>query len=172
METHEIEEKIEQARETSDKRIGLTMAIVAVLLAVATMLGHRTHTEEVLIQTKAADQWAYYQSKNTRASMHADFALLLSATTGNDKLAEQFRTRAEEQKSGAEEVKTKAEELEKETGATSRRATQFDTAEIFLEIAIVLSSICLLTGLRVFWGVSFISSLAGVAFLVFGLVMR
>lgn len=172
METHEIEEKIEEARETADKRIGLTMAIVAVLLAVATMLGHRTHTEEVLIQTKAADQWAYYQSKNTRASMHADFAELVAAQPGNEKLAEQFRTKGEEQKTSAEEVKTKAEELEKETAATSKRASKFDTAEIFLEIAIVLSSICLLTGLRVFWGVSFISSLAGVGFLLFGLLMK
>ena len=55
------------------------MAIVAVLLALATMLGHRAHTEEGVIQTRAADQWAYYQAKNTRASMHAHFAELVSA---------------------------------------------------------------------------------------------
>lgn len=168
METQELEEKIEEARETADKRIGLTMAIVAVLLAVATMLGHRTHTEEVLIQTKAADQWAYYQAKNTRSSIHADFADLVGAQAGNEKLAEQFRKHSEEQKSSAEEIKTKAEELENETAATSRRAGRFDTAEIFLEIAIVLSSICLLTGLRAFWVVSLVSSAVGVAFLVMG----
>jgi len=172
METQEIEEKIEEARESADKRIGLTMATVAVLLAIATMLGHRTHTEEVLIQTKAADQWAYYQAKNTRASMHADFAELVAAIPGNEKLGEKFRARSEEQRSSADEIKEKAEDLEKETATTSRRASQYDTAEIFLEIAIVLSSICLLTGLRVFWAVSFVSSLAGVAFLVVGLVMR
>jgi len=172
METQEIEEKIEEARESADKRIGLTMAIVAVLLAIATMLGHRTHTEEVLIQTKAADQWAYYQAKNTRSSMHADFAELVSAMPGNEKLSDKFRTHSEEQKSSAEEIKEKAEDLEKETAATSKRASMYDTAEIFLEIAIVLSSICLLTGLRVFWAVSFVSSVAGVALLVFGLVMR
>jgi len=172
METQEIEEKIQEARESSDKRIGLTMAIVAVLLAVATMLGHRTHTEEVLIQTKAADQWAYFQAKNTRSSMHADFAELLAALPGNEALAQKFRAHSEEQKSSGEEIKAKAEELEKETATTSRRASQYNTAEIFLEIAIVLSSICLLTGQRVFWGVSFVSSLIGVGFLVFGLVMR
>ena len=172
METQEIEEKIEEARESADKRIGLTMATVAVLLAIATMLGHRTHTEEVLIQTKAADQWAYYQAKNTRASMHADFAELVAAIPGNEKLGEKFRAHSEEQRSSADEIKEKAEDLEKETATTSRRASQYDTAEIFLEIAIVLSSICLLTGLRVFWAVSFVSSLAGVAFLIVGLVMR
>jgi len=172
METQEIEEKIEEARESADKRIGLTMAIVAVLLALATMLGHRTHTEEVLIQTKAADQWAYFQAKNTRSSMHADFAELLAAIPGNEKLQEKFRAHSEEQKGSAEEIKTKAEELENEVATTSKRASRFDTAEIFLEIAIVLSSICLLTGLRVFWAVSFVSSLVGVAFLAFGLLMR
>ena len=104
--------------------------------------------------------------------MHADFAELVGALPGDEKLSERFRTHSEEQKASAEEVKVKGEELEQETVATSRRASQYDTAEIFLEIAIVLSSICLLTGVRAFWAVSFVSSVVGVGFLVFGLVMR
>ncbi len=56
MEADELKELSENAKEVGEKAVGLTMAIVAVLLAVATMLGHRSHTEEVLIQTKANDQ--------------------------------------------------------------------------------------------------------------------
>ena len=70
MEAGEIQEISEKVRESGEKKIGLTMAIVAVLLALATMLGHRSHTDEVLIQTKANDQWAYYQAKNIRSHMY------------------------------------------------------------------------------------------------------
>ena len=42
------------------------MAILAVLVATVTLLGHRAHTEEILLQTKATDQWNYYQAKNMR----------------------------------------------------------------------------------------------------------
>src|ERR1700684_679579 len=46
--------------------VTLTMAILAVLVASVTLLGHRAHTEEVLLQSRAADQWAYYQAKEIR----------------------------------------------------------------------------------------------------------
>jgi len=48
----------------------LDHAILAVLVAIASLLGHRSHTEEGLLHTKAADQWAFYQAKNNR--LHAD----------------------------------------------------------------------------------------------------
>ena len=44
----------------------MTMAILAVLVASITLLGHRAHTEEVILQSRAADQWAYYQAKEIR----------------------------------------------------------------------------------------------------------
>jgi len=43
------------------------MAIVAVLLAMATLLGHRAHTEEGLLQGKIVDEWNFYQAKHSRA---------------------------------------------------------------------------------------------------------
>ena len=45
----ELKEGAEHAHNSGEKGIGLTMAIVAVLLAMATLLGHRAHTEEGLI---------------------------------------------------------------------------------------------------------------------------
>ena len=46
--------------------VSVTMSILAVLGAMVTLLGHRAHTEELLLQAKATDQWAYYQAKNIR----------------------------------------------------------------------------------------------------------
>lgn len=168
MEAQEISESIEKAGESNERKIGLTMAIIAVLLALATMLGHRTHTEEVLIQTKANDQWAYYQAKTIRSHMYEADAEMAALFPKGEALAENFKKRSEDQKKGAEEVQKEAHEKEQESDADSRKANRFDTAEIFLEIAIVLCSISLLTRMRIFWLVSFGSTVIGVAFMIRG----
>jgi len=172
MEPGEIKELSEQAKEFGEKTIGLTMAIMAVLLAFATMLGHRTHTEEVLIQTKANDQWAYYQAKNIRSHMYEANSEMAGLIQGDPSIAEDFRKKSEDQKRGAEVVRAKAEDLEREVGITTRRADRFDTSEIFLEIAIVLCSITLLTGKRAYWRISFLSSAIGISFMVSSFLIR
>src|ERR1700692_1100536 len=64
-EMSELQEAAEHGREHSNLApISLTMSILAVL--VAALLSHRAHTEEVLLQNKATDQWGYYQAKNIR----------------------------------------------------------------------------------------------------------
>src|SRR5260370_32607235 len=70
MEPQEIQEQAEHAHHSGQKGIGLTTSIVAVLLAVATLLGHRRHTEEGILRTEANDQWAYYQAKKIRAHVY------------------------------------------------------------------------------------------------------
>lgn len=172
MEPGEIKELSDKAKESGEKTIGLTMAIVAVLLAFATMLGHRTHTEEVLIQTKANDQWAYYQAKNIRSHMYEANSQMAGLIKEEASLAEDFRKKAEDQKQGAELIRVKAEDLEREVEITSGRAGRFDTSEIFLEIAIVLCSITLLTGTRSYWRISFISSAIGIVFMVSSFLVR
>ncbi len=166
MEPGEIKEWSEKAKESGEKTIGLTMAIVAVLLAFATMLGHRTHTEEVLIQTKANDQWAYYQAKNIRSHMYEANSEMAGLIKEDASVAEDFRKKSEDQKQGAEVIRVKAKDLEREVEITTRRAGRFDASEIFLEIAIVLCSITLLTGTRSYWRISFISSAIGIVFMV------
>jgi gas vesicle protein len=171
VETEELTESVEKAGERKERKIGVTMAIVAVLLALATMLGHRTHTEEVLIQTRANDQWAYYQAKTIRAHMYEADAEMAALLPKGEQLAESFKQRSEDQKKSAEEVRNEAQQKENETDATSRKAGRFDTAEIFLEIAIVLCSISLLARSRVFWLVSFASSAVGVMFMIRAFLM-
>jgi hypothetical protein len=127
------------------------------------MLGHRTHTESVLLQTRATDQWSYYQAKNIRAHMYeADSQMTAALAPPGQKLAEDFKARGEKQRSEAENVRAGAEKLEAETQATERKAAHYDLAEIFLEIAIVLCSISLLAGSGIYWRLSFISTLIGI----------
>jgi hypothetical protein len=172
METHELMEAAEKAHSLAERRIGVTMAIVAAILGVVTLMGHRLHTEEVLLQTKATDGWAYFQAKNGRFHMYSTDAALAELSTAEraHTVAEEWKKKAEEERAQAEDIRKANEHLEEETSAAAREANYFDAAEIFLEIAIVLSSVALLTRTPLFWQLSFLPALIGVAVAAFGYV--
>ncbi len=66
-ELQELHEHAEHARhDPSVAPVSLTMAVLAVIVATVSLLGHRTHTEEVILQNRVSDQWAYFQAKNIR----------------------------------------------------------------------------------------------------------
>ena len=163
MEPQELLEVSEKSRRGMERTIGLTMAIFAAGLAIVTLMGHRLHTEEVVLQTKLADQWAYYQAKNTRSQLYAtDAALALLQGPQGARLAAGWTDKAAEERRQADEIRHRNEELDHETQVTARRATFFDSSEVFFEIAIVLCSIALLTGAGRFWQVAFVSAVLGV----------
>jgi hypothetical protein len=169
MEADELAEVAEKAHGKSERVVGLTMAVFAALLAATTLMGHRLHTEEVVKQTKAVDGWSYYQAKNGRYHMYAADAQLatLIGPQGAATSAE-WAKKAQEEKEQSEEIRKESEALDRETEAVARRATFFDAAEISLEVAIVLCSITLLTGLRNFWLTSFLLAIAGIALATMG----
>src|ERR1700722_18503372 len=65
-ELQELQEQAEHGAEGNLAQVTVTMAILAVLVAALSLMGHRSHTEELLKQTAATDQWAYYQAKDIR----------------------------------------------------------------------------------------------------------
>ena len=87
-ELNELKEHAEHAREDPTLApVSLTMAVLAVLVAVAGLLGHRAHTEEVVLQAKSSDQWAYYQAE--KGLRHTDelFTDLTSVQASTDAAA-------------------------------------------------------------------------------------
>src|SRR5271154_2313459 len=103
-ELNELHENAEHARERPDLApITLTMAVLAVLVAAVSLLGHRTHTEEIILQNKVTDQWAYYQAKNIRRHTDELFADLTTIVAAKDaesaaKLQEKYRAEADRYK--------------------------------------------------------------------------
>ncbi len=98
MNVEEIKEGAEHAHNKGEKAVGLTMALVAVMLAVATLLGHRAHTEEGLMQGKIVDQWDFYQAKHSRAHEYgaiAELAALLP--NGKDLAIKDYKKSLEEE---------------------------------------------------------------------------
>jgi hypothetical protein len=79
---HQIEHAehaVHASHDEFNKRVTMSIAIVAAALACVTMLGHRAHNETLILQgealdltakasiksTEAAGKWQYYQSKNS-----------------------------------------------------------------------------------------------------------
>ena len=167
-ELNELHEQAERAREHPDLApITLTMAVLAVLVAAVSLLGHRTHTEEIILQNKVTDQWAYYQAKNIRRHTDELFADLTTVIAGKDaeavaKLHEKYRAEADRYRDEQKELDTKARELEKEAEVARRKGDRFDLGEVFLEIALVITSITLLSGRRLFWHLGLLMATAGI----------
>jgi len=47
--------------------MGVLAAVIAVLLAVVTILSHRALTYAVVFKDEASDQWAFYQAKSIKS---------------------------------------------------------------------------------------------------------
>lgn len=156
-ELSELQEHAEHAKHNPALApVSVTMAILAVLVAVVSLLGHRAHTEEVVLQAKSSDQWAYYQAKNIRRHSDEFFVDLTSLQSTTDaaalaKLRDKYVAEAERYKDEQKDIEDKARELEAEVAIEMKRADRFDLAEVFLEIGLVITSITLLSGRRFFW---------------------
>lgn len=153
----ELKEAAERAKESKELApVSLTMAILAVMVATCTLLGHRAHTEEILLQTRATDQWAYYQAKNMRRNnIEALDELLTALQNTNPQRTEEVRKHFHEEidkyRDQQKDIQGEARGLEAEVQVVTRRANRFDLGEVFLEIALVVTSITLLTDRRAYW---------------------
>jgi hypothetical protein len=167
-ELQELHEHAEHAHEHPDLApVTLTMAVLAVLVATVSLLGHRTHTEEIILQNKVTDQWAYYQAKNIRRHTDELFADMTGVIANKDaeataKLQEKYRAEADRYKEDQKELDKQAHETENETELARRKADRFDLGEVFLEVALVITSITLLSGRRAFWYAGLVMATAGV----------
>ncbi|MGA6987789.1 MAG: DUF4337 domain-containing protein [Terriglobales bacterium] len=167
-EINELHEHAERARENpSLAPVTLTMAVLAVLVAAVSLLGHRTHTEEIILQNKVTDQWAYFQAKNMRLHTDELFADLAGVVASKDadgaaKLQAKAHDEAERYKDEKKELEAKGHELEQDFAVTHRKADRFDLSEVFLEVALVITSITLLSGRRIFWHLGLLIAAMGV----------
>ena len=167
-ELNELKEHAEHAKEDPTLApVSLTMAVLAVLVAVVSLLGHRAHTEEVVLQAKSSDQWAYYQAKNIRRHTDELFTDLTSVTPTTDasalaKLRDKYSSEAARYKDDQKEIEDKAREMETDVAKERDRADRFDLAEVFLEIGLVITSITLLSGRRLFWGLGLVLGVVGI----------
>lgn len=167
-EISELKERAEDgAHEPSLAPVTLTMAVLAVLVAAVTLLGHRAHTEEVLLQTRSADQWAYYQAKEIRRRNYELFldelsVFSLQSSQQVDAIKEKYAKEIERYKEELKDIEAEAKRAEAEVKIEEARADRYDLSEVLLEAALVISSITLLTRKKLFWYFGMVLALTGI----------
>jgi hypothetical protein len=159
MEATEMQEFAKQVKEGGEEsltNISLAISILAVLVAMVTVLGHRSHTMAVLAQARAADQWNLYEAKKIRQDslevvidqMQLQPAVDAKATAA--KLAE-YKAHINKWTRDLAETQEKAEGFEHEVEHAEKQASRFDVGEALLQISVVLSSITLFTRRRTWY---------------------
>ncbi len=149
----EFSKQMKEGGEESLTSISLAISILAVLVAMVTVLGHRTHTEAVLAESKASDQWNEYQAKKIRLenlSVVVDQMALqptVDAKASAAKLGE-YKSHITKWTQDLKGLEEKARDYEAEVKKAEAQAEHFDLGEALLQISVVLSSITLFTRRR------------------------
>jgi hypothetical protein len=173
----ELQEHAEHGHEHGLAAVTLTMAILAVLVASVTLLGHRAHTEEVLKQAEAADQWAYFQAKDSRLhayEMKLEDYDIFALQPGKDPAEhrEKYKKEVERYTDQMKDIQAEAKKAAGDVKLEERRADKYDLSEVLLEAALVVCSITLLTKKRIFWYFGIVLSIVGIIFGVGGLLVH
>jgi hypothetical protein len=178
------EELEEKKSHVFTRRVALTTAVYAVILAIASLGGNNAMKEMLLAQQQASDLWAYYQAKGTREHqarvqkqrLEADLVERQGSLTphGRQKLetllaeyGEQERRYNEQKK----EIEKEARALEHERDINRIRDPYFDYGEALLQIAIVMASIAIISNTPSIYGFSLILAVGGAIFTLNGFLL-
>ena len=161
MEAHEVHEFASQMKESGEgegeslKVISMAISVLAVLVAMVTVVGHRTHTEAVLLQTRAADQWNEYQAQKIRMSNVSvavdQMDLQTSLSPAGVAKRDEYEHHIAKWTSDLNAEEKRAQDFETEVDHAERRGTRYDLGEALLQIAVVLCSITLFTRNRAYF---------------------
>lgn len=157
------------------KTIGVMTAVLAVLLAIVTIMSHRAHTEGVLLKTDANDKWSYYQANRIKfhnLELGTDLVNALPSRTAEaTDILNRYAKDKERYGKQAEKIQEDAKELEKETDLLEKRALRYDLGEGLLEIGLILSSLYFISKSKLFPVVGLVASIGGIAVALNGYFM-
>ncbi|HET6421371.1 MAG TPA: DUF4337 domain-containing protein [Geobacteraceae bacterium] len=174
----------EEKKEPWLNYLALTTVILAVCATLATFKGGGYSTKSVLSQTRASDQWAYYQAKSLKGYLYElqkdKLQLELKALQARDSLsvAKDYEgriadygkkiTKYEEERNT---IQSEAKKLEAARDDAQKHAQTFGIAVIFLQIAILLSSIAALMKKKPLWIIGMAVGVCGVVYFINGFLL-
>ncbi len=146
--------------------LALSSACFAVIAAVASLKSGHAANEALLKQSKATDQWAYYQAKGNKAATKSAEADILAELHANPPRVVALRADVEKYGKEQEEIRAEAADLEKESKAELARHEWFAGTVTLLQVSIGLSAIGALIENRKVWLASLVAGgLASAVFL-------
>ena len=171
-------EELEEIRgKTFTKRVALTTAIFAVILAITSLGGNNAMKEMLLAQQQSSDQWAFYQAKVLREHLYRGQKLrleidLIERGSGmkpeaKERVEAVLKKMAEEEarySAEKEEIEKEAKKLEHERDVNRDKDPYFNYGEVLLQIAIVMASVSILSGSRLVFYFALVSAILGALF--------
>jgi len=186
MSAHESMEQAEHAEHagSENKKIALLIAVIALFLALSEMLGKGAQTESIAKNVEASNLWAFFQAKSIRRTVvqtAADQAKLSLAAMGDEaakaplqkqiedwqKTAARYRSEPETGE-GTEQLSERAKHAEVERNLATAKYHHFELASAAFQIAIVLASATIITGIFALSWISGLLALAGLGFTALG----
>lgn len=163
--------EIPEVADPFEKRVAISIAILAVLLSLISNLGDNAKTDSIIKSTQVADKYSFYQAKSLKGMLAETQATLLArlapaAGTAEDAAKEVERLRVEiaRYEGEKEKIKAAAEALKAEGEQASKINNQCDLAALLLQVAIVVCSVAILSRWHAFWFAGLAMGVAGAAF--------
>lgn len=154
----------EEKKEAWLNYLALTTVILAVCATLSTFKGGGFSTRSVMSQSQASDQWAYFQAKGIKSYMYQmqaekmEMELLGLPKSTSREVQERYKSKIAEYKKRVEkydgektEIEAKAKQLETIRDESQLHSKAFGVAVIYLQIAILLSSIAGLLKKKLVW---------------------
>jgi hypothetical protein len=191
------EERAEaEAGERFRNLAALTIAIMAMLLAIGSLGGGNATDDMIYGNIKASDTWAFYQAKNVRQTEYRIAADRLELELADPTLNATARAAAEAQLAryretiarydnepdpgapadslrgeGKKQLATQARGYEAVRERASQQDGNFDYSEVLLQLAIVLGSVAILSSSRPVLGMALVLGAMGAVLLINGFAL-
>lgn len=156
--------------------LALSTAIMAVLAALTTLYMGKFSSRAIMSQGQESDQWAYYQAKSIKGStfetskkmlelqLMTQKGLSTEATAEFQKTLNKYADDIKRYDIEKKEIKDKAEAIAKVKLKAQEMGGNFAYALIFLQIALMLSSIASLTKRHYLWYIALVCNAGWVFF--------
>jgi hypothetical protein len=169
--------------DASNKRVALLISVLAVVLAFSETLGKSAQTTALDANIEAANLWAFYQAKTVRMTTlraaSEGFEAELERVSGSARAAYEKRIASwrkdaarydsePETGEGRKELAARAKAAEGKRDISLARYHHYEVASAALQIAIVLASAGVVTGVVALVGISGFLGVAGLAFCLIG----
>lgn len=160
--------EIPDAKDPFEKRVAVSIAMLAAVLAFVSMRGDNAKTDAGLRTTEASNQWAFFQAKASREhTLGVEINLLnaMNPSALNVDVANQLKAKAADEiaryKIERDEIKGKAEAMTKEAATFSGINDRCDLGALFMQIAIVILSAAILSRMNLMFYVGAALGAAG-----------
>jgi uncharacterized membrane-anchored protein len=171
----------EEKKEPWLNYLALTTVILAVCATLSTFKGGGFSTRSVLTQSHAANQWAYYQAKSIKGYLHElekeklELELKVMGSKASKSIIDEYKKKIESYSDNIKKYDEEKAQIQKDARKyealhddAQKHAQIFGIAVIFLQIAILLSSIAALMKKKPVWVLGLILGACGIVYFING----